>query len=71
MYINSQNQEVDVTSLETTHIINALNKAYREIWGSKNADEYNKYMSNINVLTNELTVRLDSFVDKKIESEWN
>lgn len=63
MYINSNNEEIKVETLETTHIINALAKAYREIFNSTNMKEFEKYSNNIMVLRNELDKRISNFAD--------
>lgn len=63
MYINSNNEEIKVETLETTHIINALAKAYREIFNSKDMSEFAKYSNNIMVLRAELDKRINNFAD--------
>lgn len=63
MYINSNNEEIKVETLETNHIINALAKAYREIFNSTNMKEFEKYSNNIMVLTAEMNRRINLFVN--------
>lgn len=63
MYINSNNEEIKVETLETTHIINALAKCYREIFNSKDMGEFAKYSNNIMVLRAELDKRINNFAD--------
>ena len=63
MYINSNNEEIEPKTLETTHLINALAKCYREIFNSKDMKEFEKYSNNIMVLRNELDKRISNFAD--------
>lgn len=63
MYINSNNEKIEPKTLETTHIINALAKAYREIFNSTSMKEFEKYSNNIMVLRAELDKRINNFAD--------
>lgn len=68
MYVNSNNEKINPKNLETTHIINAINKSQREIFNSQSMDDYNKYINNINILREELDKRIDLFVKENIDS---
>lgn len=70
MYISSDGTEKDPKTMNTEYIINGLAKSLREIYNSKSLEEYNKYISNQEVLSIELNKRMDDFLTKKIESEW-
>lgn len=64
MYTNSEGISVDVTTLETTHLINALGKKMREIYNCTNRVEFNKYLMEINALKEEYYKRLNIFAEK-------
>ena len=64
MYTNSEGISVDVTTLETTHLINALGKKMREIYNCTNRVEFNKYLTEINALKEEYYKRLNIFAEK-------
>lgn len=64
MYTNSEGISVDVTTLETTHLINALGKKMREIFNSTNSQEYTSMLMQINALKEEYYKRLNKFVEK-------
>ena len=64
MYTNSEGISVDVATLETTHLINALGKKMREIYNCTNRVEFNKYLMEINALKEEYYKRLNIFAEK-------
>ena len=64
MYTNSEGISVDVTTLETTHLINALGKKMREIYNCTNRNEFNKMLMEINALKEEYYKRLNIFSEK-------
>lgn len=61
MYTNSEGISVDVTTLETTHLINAMSKKMREIYNATNQIEFNKMLMEINALKEEYYKRLNLF----------
>lgn len=69
MYTNSEGISVDVTTLETTHLINALGKKMREIYNVKNHVEYEKMLMEINALKEEYYKRLNLFAEKLGEED--
>ena len=69
MYTNSEGISVDVTTLETTHLINALGKKMREIYNVTNHIEYEKMLMEINALKEEYFKRLNKFVEEKLGDE--
>lgn len=64
MYTNSDGISIDVTTLETTHLINALGKKMREIYNCTNRTEFNKMLMEINALKEEYYKRLNIFAEK-------
>ena len=69
MYTNSEGISVDVTTLETTHLINALGKKMREIFNSTNRIEYASMLMQINALKEEYFKRLNKFTEEKLEEK--
>lgn len=69
MYTNSEGISVDVTTLETTHLINALGKKMREIFNSTNRIEYTSILMQINALKEEYFKRLNKFTEEKLGDE--
>ena len=69
MYTNSEGISVDVTTLETTHLINALGKKMREIFNSTNRQEYTSMLMQINALKEEYFKRLNKFTEEKLEEK--
>ena len=63
-YTNSEGQNIDVSTLETTHLLNALNKKQREIFNKENKDEVSKELEEINNLKEEYHKRLNEWYDK-------
>ena len=63
MYTNSEGISVDVTTLETTHLINALAKKFREIFDSKDYNEYYSKSMEIEALKQELYKRINKFAE--------
>jgi len=64
MYTNSEGISIDVTTLETTHLINALGKKMREIYNCTDRVEFNKMLMEINALKEEYYKRLNIFSEK-------
>lgn len=70
MYISSDGTRKNVKELHIEYLINALAKCNREIFSSKNEEEFNKMLSNIEALENELNNRFNQFLFEKIEKGW-
>jgi len=64
MYTNSEGISVDVTTLHSTHLINALAKKMNEIYNCTNRTEFNKMLMEINALKEEYYKRLNIFAEK-------
>ena len=69
MYVSSDGTKKDVSTLNTEYILNALNKAQREIFNSTSLDEFNKNLNNVYILREELEKRIHSFLSTKIDNE--
>ena len=63
-YISSDGTKTPVKNLETTHLLNALNKKYRDIFNSANKDEVSVRLKEIDMLKNEYYRRLNDFNEK-------
>ena len=61
MYKRSTGEIVKMSSLETTHLINALNKKYREVFDSKTKTEFFNKTNELNDLKEELYSRFNTF----------
>ncbi len=66
MYTNSDGISIDVTTLHSTHLINALAKKMNEIYTVKNKSEFNKVLMEINALKEEYYKRLNVFYAEKL-----
>lgn len=62
-YTRSNGEKVEISTLETTHLTNALAKKYRELFDSKNKDEYSQTLEEINNLKEDLYGRFNNFYD--------
>lgn len=65
MYVSSDGTKKDVKTLDSAYLVNAISKAYREIWNSLTREQYDMFFNNIQVLRNELDIRLKEFDIKK------
>lgn len=63
-YTNSSGESVDISTLETTHLLNALNKKQREIFNSTNKDDVSKELQEIKDLKEEYHRRFNEWYDK-------
>lgn len=62
-YTRSNGEKVDIDTLETTHLTNALAKKYRELFEATNKDDYSKRFEEINDLKENLYGRFNNFYD--------
>lgn len=62
-YTNSKNEQIDVSTLETTHIINAIGKKQREIFNKTNKDDVSKELEEIKNLREEYHSRFNKWYD--------
>ena len=63
-YTNSNGEKIDISSLETTHLLNALNKKQREIFNSTTKDDVSKELQEIKDLKEEYHKRFNEWYDK-------
>ena len=63
-YTNSAGEKIDISTLETTHLINAIGKKQREIFDKKNKDEVAKELHEIKDLREEYHSRFNYWYDK-------
>ena len=61
MYKRSNGEVVKMSSMNTEHIINSLSKKYREVFESKNKDDFTSKTNEINDLKEELYARFNTF----------
>lgn len=61
MYQSSSGELKDVKVMDTSYMINALNKSYKEIWNSLTIEQFKMYKNNINILREELDERINKF----------
>ena len=63
-YTNSSGEKVEISTLETTHLLNALNKKQREIFNSTTKDDVSKELQEIKDLKEEYHKRFNEWYDK-------
>lgn len=63
-YTNSAGESVDISTLETTHLLNSLNKKQREIFNKTNKDDVSKELQEIKDLREEYFKRFNEWYDK-------
>lgn len=64
LYTRSNGEQIPIKSMNTEHILNSLTKEYREIFNSKDKDEFSKHLEKIDMLKNDYYRRLNEFSDK-------
>ena len=62
-YTNSKGEQVDVSTLETTHLSNSLNKKQREIFNCTNKDDVSRELNEIKNLREEYHSRFNQWYD--------
>lgn len=62
-YTRSNGEQVALSSMEFTHLSNSLAKKYREIFESKNKDEFSEKLNTINDIKEEMHKRINQFND--------
>lgn len=63
-YTNSAGEKIDISTLETTHLLNSLNKKQREIFNKENKDDVSKELEEIGNLKEEYHKRFNEWYDK-------
>lgn len=69
MYLSSDGNLKNTKDMDTSYLINALNKTYKEIWNSLTKEQYDIYNRNLEVLTKEIKERISEFSKKFEEGE--
>lgn len=62
-YTNSQGERIDISTLETTHLLNSLNKKQREIFNKTTKDDVSKELQEIKDLREEYFSRFNKWYD--------
>lgn len=62
-YTNSAGEKVDISTLETTHLLNSLNKKQREIFNKTTKDDVSKELQEIKDLREEYFKRFNQWYD--------
>ena len=68
-YTNSAGETIDISTLHTTHLLNAYRKKAESIFESTNKEEYFKNVQELNDLKEEYHKRLNDFADKITKAE--
>ena len=63
-YIRSNGERIDLSTMDTTHVKNAMAKKMEELFDSKNKDDFSKKLEEVNNLKNEYFARVNQFYDK-------
>lgn len=62
-YKRSNGEQVEISTMETTHLTNALAKSFRELFESTNKNDYSKRLKSINDLKEDLYRRFNDFYE--------
>ena len=68
-YTNSNGEQIDVSTLHTTHLLNAYRKKAESIFESTSKDDYFKNIQELKDLQEEYYHRLNDFGDKLNQAE--
>jgi hypothetical protein len=68
-YVTSQNAKLKISEMGTPHIINAIAKLHREIYGSQTSEEWCDAQSQIVALDNELLKRESLFWENRFGAD--
>lgn len=63
-YINSKGEQIEVSTLETTHLKNAMAKKMEDLFSSTTKDEFADKLKEVNNLKDEYHKRLNEFYEK-------
>ncbi len=63
-YTNSSGESIDISTLETTHLINSIAKKQREIFNKESKDDVSKELQEIKDLREEYFKRFNEWYDK-------
>lgn len=62
-YVRSNGEKVDLSTMETTHVKNAMAKKMEELFSSTNKDDFSKKLAEVNDLKNEYFARVNKFYE--------
>lgn len=62
-YTSSKGEVIKLKDLETTHLSNALSKAYRDSFSTTNKKEFEEHVKKINDLKEEMHKRINVFYE--------
>jgi len=62
-YTRSNGEQVDISTMETTHIKNAWSKKLEDLFTSKNKTEFANKLKEVNDLKEEYHARLNKYYD--------
>lgn len=62
-YTNSAGEKVEIATLETTHLKNALAKKMEGLFSSQNKDDFSMKLKEVNDLKDEYFARINKFYD--------
>lgn len=62
-YTNHNGEIIDISTMETTHITNAMAKKMRDVFSAKSKDEAFKMIEEINGLKEETFKRINTFIE--------
>ena len=68
-YTNHNGEIIDVSTMETTHITNAMAKKMRDVFSAKNKDEAFKMIEEVNNLKEETFKRINTFIETLGDSD--
>ena len=62
-YTNSAGERVDISTLETTHLKNAMAKKLEGLFSSENKTDFSNRLKEVNDLKDEYYARINKFYD--------
>lgn len=63
-YTNSKGEKVEVSTLETTHLKNAMTKKMEDLFYTESKDEFSKKLEEVNNLKEEYYKRINQYYEK-------
>ena len=63
-YTRQNGEKIDIKTVHSEHLINGLAKKYKDIFSSKNKDEFSQRLNEINDIKEEIYKRMNDFNDK-------
>lgn len=68
-YVSSSGETKNTATMNYEHLVNAFAKASREIFNAQNIEQFNKLMTNMQVLEKEIYTRIEDFLKTKIDDD--